>query len=80
MDENNTYSWILKITVGTLALICISTVAVLLAGLFIEGVNNDKIFETIGPAFSTVVGAFVGLLGGLSLNRSGGSGCKDKKD
>lgn len=69
MDKDNLLSWILKITVGSLAAICLSTVAVLLAGLFNDHVNNDKVFEIIGPAFNTVVGAFVGLLGGLTLNK-----------
>jgi hypothetical protein len=70
MNNDDLFGWILKITVGTLALICVATVSVLLIGLFEDRVNNDKIFETIGPAFNTVVGAFVGLLGGLSLNRN----------
>lgn len=82
MDEHsNMLNWILKVTVGTLAAICFATVAVLLAGLFNDQINNDKIFEVIGPAFNTVVGAFVGLLGGLSINRNSGSGgCSGKKD
>jgi hypothetical protein len=33
-----------------------------------EIVSSEKVFEIIGPAFNTIVGAFVGLLGGLSLN------------
>lgn len=75
--DTNLSNWILKVTVGTLAAICFATVSVLLFGLFNENVNNDKVFEVIGPAFNTVVGAFVGLLGGLSLNRgsSGSGGC-----
>jgi hypothetical protein len=80
MNNNDLLGWILKVTVGTLALICISTVGVLLIGLYEDGVSNEKIFETISPAFNTVVGAFVGLLGGLSINK-GSSNCdKDKKD
>lgn len=75
--DTNLLNWILKVTVGTLAAICFATVAVLLFGLFNDNVDNDKIFEVIGPAFNTVVGAFVGLLGGLSLNRgSSNGGCK----
>jgi hypothetical protein len=31
-------------------------------------VDSDKVFEIVGPAFNMVIGAFVGLLGGLSLN------------
>lgn len=60
--------WILKITVGTLAFICISVVATLLYGFFSDSVNNEEIFKMLGPAFNTVIGAFVGLLGGISLN------------
>ncbi len=80
MNGDDLLPWILKVTVGTLAAICLATVAVLLAGLFDDKINNEKVFEVIGPAFNTVVGAFVGLLGGLSLNRNSTSGCKDKKD
>ena len=67
---NNTTTWILKITVGTLAAIVVAVVCVLMGGLFYPSIDNDKIFEIIGPAFSTVVGAFVGLLGGISLSKS----------
>lgn len=73
MNENQSLiNWILKVAVGTLASICIVVVAVLMIGIFMpnEQVNNDQIFEIIGPAFNTVIGAFVGLLGGLSLSRS----------
>ncbi len=63
-------NWILKTTVGTLAIIVIAVVVVLMGGLFNPTVDNDKIFEIIGPAFSTVIGAFVGLLGGISLNKA----------
>lgn len=69
-------SWVIKTTVLTLAVIVIGVVFVLLYGFFDDKVNNDKIFEIIGPAFSTVIGAFVGLLGGLSLNKNK---CEDKK-
>jgi len=67
---NEVVNWILKVTVGTLAIIVIAVVIVLMGGLFNPGVDNDKIFEIIGPAFSTVIGAFVGLLGGISLNKA----------
>jgi hypothetical protein len=31
-------------------------------------VSSAAILETVNPAFQTIIGAFVGLLGGLSLN------------
>jgi hypothetical protein len=65
---DNTVSWILRVAVGALASIMIVVVIALLAGIFTPSVNNEDIFAIIGPAFNTVIGAFVGLLGGLSLN------------
>jgi hypothetical protein len=69
MDPNHQLvNWILKLTVGTLSTILVSVVIVLLIAFFDPVVNNDDIFAIIGPAFNTVIGAFVGLLGGLSVN------------
>ena len=68
MEDRKLIHWILKITVGTLASITVAVVIVLLSGIFIQSVDNQDIFAIIGPAFNTVIGAFVGLLGGLSLS------------
>jgi len=70
-------NWILKVTVGTLASIVLIVVAILMIGIFLpnEQVDNKDIFAIIGPAFNTVIGAFVGLLGGMQIAKLG-----DKKD
>ena len=65
--QKDLVQWILRITVGTLSFICISVVTVLLYAFFDDRVENDEIFKMLGPAFNTVIGAFVGLLGGISL-------------
>lgn len=69
--------WILKITIGTLASIVLIVVFVLMIGIFLpnEQVDNKDIFAIIGPAFNTVIGAFVGLLGGMQIAKLG-----EKKD
>lgn len=69
-DNQKLINWILKLTVGTLSSILVVVVLALLAGIFMPNdvVNNDDVFAIIGPAFNTVIGAFVGLLGGLSIN------------
>ena len=52
-------------------MLMVAVVGALMFGLFNDSADNDKIFELVGPAFNTIVGAFVGLLGGLSLNNVG---------
>ncbi len=58
------------IVVISLSAIMVAVVIVLLAGLFDPNVDNDKIFAIIGPAFSTVTGCFVGILGGKAMRPS----------
>jgi uncharacterized YccA/Bax inhibitor family protein len=72
-DTQKLIRWIMKVTVGTLASICVVVVLALLIGIFMpnELVDNQQIFAIIGPAFNTVIGAFVGLLGGLSIGGNG---------
>lgn len=70
MDDPKVINWILRVAVGTLSAVIGIVVLVLGVGIFLPNdvVDNNKIFEIIGPAFNTVIGAFVGLLGGLSIN------------
>lgn len=51
--------WLMAIT---LASVMIGVVAVLLVGLFIHNsqIDSAEVFKIIGPAFSMVIGAFVG--------------------
>lgn len=54
--------WVLKVMALTLASVMVSVVLVLLVGIFMpnEQVDNNEIFKILGPAFSMVIGAFVG--------------------
>jgi len=66
----DTIEFTIRMAVVTLACVILVVVAAMVAGMFVPNdvVDSDKVFEIIGPAFNTIVGAFVGLLGGLSLN------------
>ena len=66
----DTVEFTIRVAVITLACVVLVVVAALVAGLFASNdvVDSDKVFEIVGPAFNMVIGAFVGLLGGLSLN------------
>jgi hypothetical protein len=73
----DTVEFTIRVAVITLACVVLVVVAALVVGLFAsnEVVDSDKVFEIVGPAFNMVIGAFVGLLGGLSLNAN----ARDKK-
>lgn len=66
----DTIEFTIRMAVVTLSCVILVVVIAMVAGLFLpnEIVDSEKVFEIIGPAFNTIVGAFVGLLGGLSLN------------
>ena len=53
---------IMKMAAFVLGIIMMSVVLVMMIGLFAPNnvVDNNEIFKIIGPAFSTIVGAFVG--------------------
>ena len=69
-DHQKLIGWILKVAVASLASIMFVVVGVLMVGIFLpnEQIDNKDILAIIGPAFNTVIGAFVGLLGGLSIS------------
>ena len=72
MTREKAISFIYCITIATLSIVILAVALVMLIGLFEDKVDNAQVFEMIGPAFNTIVGAFVGLLGGLSLNQKSG--------
>ena len=53
---------IMKMAAAVLGSIMMAVVAIFLVGLFMPNhvIDNNEIFKIIGPAFSTIVGAFVG--------------------
>jgi len=66
----DTVEFTIRMAVVTLACVVLVVVAALVIALFMPNhiIESDKVFEIVGPAFNMVIGAFVGLLGGLSLN------------
>jgi hypothetical protein len=75
---NDTVEFVVRVAIVTLAAVILVVVLALAVGLFVpnEMVDSTAILETINPAFQTVIGAFVGLLGGLSLNAN----ARDKEE
>jgi len=61
--------FVFRVVVCTLAAILVAVIVVMLAGLFDPIVDNKEIFAILGPAFQTVVGAFVGVLSSAFISR-----------
>ena len=67
---NDTVEFVVRVAIVTLAAVILVVVLALVVGLFVPNdvVDSTAILEMVNPAFQTIIGAFVGLLGGLSLN------------
>ena len=67
MNKEKLSAYVTLIATVTLTIILLSMVGVLLVGLFVDKVDNSKIFEAIIPAFQTIVGGFIGLITGIKI-------------
>jgi hypothetical protein len=67
---NDTVEFVVRVAIVTLSAVILVVVLALAVGLFVSNdvVDSAAILEMVNPAFQTIIGAFVGLLGGLSLN------------
>ena len=74
---NDTVEFVIRVAIVTLSAVILVVVLALVIGLFVPNdvVDSTAILEMINPAFQTIIGALVGLLGGLSLNAN----ARDKK-
>lgn len=74
---NDTVEFVVRVAIVTLSAVILVVVLALTVGLFVSNdvVDSVAILEMINPAFQTIIGALVGLLGGLSLNAN----ARDKK-
>jgi len=66
----DTIEFTIRTAVVTLSTVILVVVLALVVGLFMPNdiVDSTAVLDMINPAFQTIIGAFVGLLGGLSLN------------
>jgi hypothetical protein len=74
---NDTVEFVIRVAIVTLSTVILVVVVALVVGLFMPNhiVDSTAILDMVNPAFQTIIGAFVGLLGGLSLNAN----ARDKK-
>jgi len=63
---------IARMIARTLAFVMVAMTVTLLGGLFMPNavIDNKDIFPIIAPAFSTIVGGFIGWLAAIKMNGS----------
>jgi hypothetical protein len=68
--HNDTVEFVVRVAIVTLSAVILVVVLALVVGMFVPNdvVDSTAVLEMINPAFQTIIGALVGLLGGLSLN------------
>jgi hypothetical protein len=67
---NDTVEFVVRVAIVTLSAVILVVVLALVVGMFMPNdvVDSAAVLDMVNPAFQTIIGAFVGLLGGLSLN------------
>ena len=71
MIEKLTF-WVTIMVTVTLCLVVNAMVGVFLYGLFLPNsvIDNKDIFPIIAPAYSTVIGGFIGWLAAIKINNT----------
>jgi hypothetical protein len=67
VNKEQLSNWVTMVACFTLAATVMSMVSVFVLGFFDEKVDNNKLFEIVGPAFQTIIGGFIGLITGIKI-------------
>ena len=67
MNKEQLAAWVTLIASFTLCITVIAMVTVFMFGFFTPQVDNNKLFDIVGPAFQTIVGGFIGLITGINI-------------
>ena len=67
MNKEQLAAWVTLVATFTLCVTVVAMVSVFMMGFFDPQVDNNKLFEIVGPAFQTIVGGFIGLITGIKI-------------
>jgi hypothetical protein len=67
MTKETLSSLVTLVACFTLSATVMAMVSVFMFGFFDEKVDNQKLFEIVGPAFQTIIGGFIGLITGIQI-------------
>jgi len=67
MTKDQLASYVTLVATFTLCITVLAMVTVFMFGFFNPDVDNNKLFEIVGPAFHTIIGGFIGLITGIKI-------------
>ena len=67
MSKEQLAAWVTLVATFTLCVTVVAMVSVFMMGFFDPQVDNNKLFQIVGPAFQTIVGGFIGLITGIKI-------------
>ena len=67
MNKDTLATYVTLIATFTLCVTVLAMVTVFMFGFFNPEVDNNKLFEIVGPAFQTIIGGFIGLITGIKI-------------
>ena len=67
MNKNKLAAQVTLIACYSLSLMVLSMTCVFVVGFFDQRVDNNKLFEIVGPMAQTIVGGFIGLITGIKI-------------
>jgi len=67
MTKDQLASYVTLVATFTLCITVLAMVTVFMFGFFNPDVDNNKLFEIVGPAFQTIIGGFIGLITGIKI-------------
>jgi hypothetical protein len=67
MMENNKH--IILIATYALLLVVVAMIAMFVVAIVDPNVDDNIVFQIVGPAFQTIVGGFIGLITGIKIGQ-----------
>lgn len=67
MENKQLSARVTLVAAYTLSATVLAMVTVFIVGFFNTEVDNQKLFEIVGPAFQTIIGGFIGLITGIKI-------------
>jgi len=61
---------ILEVAIWSLVAVIVAMIGMFVYAIIDPNVDDDKVFQIVGPSFQSIVGAMIGLVAGVKIGQS----------